>query len=130
MTFECDNFKNLDRVVLCYDDGTCDVIEDIKHTSAQISTICDFLDSIHNIKKINMHLKLSGTLNTSQDKNDPYVKIAFLEEELKNTQNVSFMAAMCAVLVRIQRGYTIEQLREYIENEQKDYRKWFTRGKE
>ena len=130
MTFECDNFKNLNWVILCYDDGTCDVIKDIKHASAQVSTVCDVLDSIHNVKKIDIHLKLSGILDTSQDKDDPYVKIAFLEKELENTQNVSFMAAMCAVLVRIQRGYTIEQLREYIENEQKDYRKWFTRRKE
>ena len=72
----------------------------------------------------NLSIK-NGRIRELDNENNPWLKAFLYEHENKNLQSIGWMAAMSAIMVRIQRGYTIEQLREYIDSEQQDYSNWF-----
>ena len=137
ITYESLDFsREVDHVDLFYNDGTCDVIDDI--TCAMISTKMPlekmtFAEKVisenKNKRKDNYDTDVSftfeGTWHPFRNKKNPYAEIAFLEKAAESQQNIGWMAAMTAVMVRIQRGFTLEELKEYIKKEQNEYNEWY-----
>lgn len=131
-TYESLDFsREVDHVDLFYNDGTCDVIDNI--TCVTISTKMPSWEMTFAEKAMfekqkddyKADVSFEGTWHPFKDVKNPYAEIAFLEKAAESQQNVGWMAAMTAVMVRIQRGFTVEELREYIKKEQKEYDEWY-----
>ena len=133
-TYESLDFsREVDHVDLFYNDGTCDVIDDIRHAtiSTQMpSRKMTFAEKVMFEKqkddyKTDVGFIVEGTWHPFKDEKNPYAEIAFLEKAAESQQNIGWMAAMSAVMVRIQRGFTVEELKEYIKKEQSEYEEWY-----
>ena len=135
-TYESENFgREIDHVDIWFNDGTCDVIDKIKgasiqsHISFMDKIVDEYGNTIDNPKyspetRVDLSVE-NGIWHPFKDEKNPYAEIAFLEKAAEIQQNVGWMAAMTALMLRIQRGFTVEELREYINKEQNEYNEWY-----
>lgn len=111
-----DDSEQLDHVDLYWSDGSIDQMDQIpeyKFTFQGCDSGC-----------YNLELK-NSRLTTFKDRDQIENEKKPIERYIEEEQMIGRMAAISAVWVRIERGCSIDDLKDFIKEEHEEYRKWF-----
>lgn len=112
-----DDVEHIDHIDIHWNDGSIDQMDQI--------AAYDFSPAVYS-GCYNLLIS-NARLTTFKDKNDLPDQTKPIERYIEEEQMIGRMAAISAVWTRIERGYSIDDLREFINEEREEYRKWFNK---